>query len=389
MVHKKVRKEMKKILCNYYSQGNFGDDLFVFNLANHFCEDKIYLLTNPKRISPDFPKNVKCLTMASWFLSILGYVEGKLNNKILKKYLYCYIKTFPQKYGKRFDANVRIGGSLFMDKSGGGQEIPFTINKKLVRNFEFQSMVQERNGLFLIGINLGPVYHEEYWKEIEKMAENCNHVCIRDFSSYYPLRHLKNVQYAPDVGFCTNIAIDGDKKNKILISLIQIERKTKDCREIEAYYSLLAQVVKFFSEKEKEIVLLSMCDSEGDQKAVEKLKEKIKGEKYTVFSYCGNIIETIRLFSNSEYIVCSRFHAMIMGMVFDKPIYPICYNCKMSNYLQDIPFSGKAVRLGEIKNAMLQDVIYNYENRTTANAEKHKKYAINQFVGLEKFLHGR
>lgn len=94
--------------------------MFVFNLANHFCEDKIYLLTNPKRISPDFPKNVKCLTMASWFLSILGYVEGKLNNKILKKYLYCYIKTFPQKYGKRFDANVRIGGSLFMDKSGGG-----------------------------------------------------------------------------------------------------------------------------------------------------------------------------------------------------------------------------------------------------------------------------
>lgn len=380
---------MKRILCNYYSSGNFGDDLFVLNLAEHFCNDMVYIIGDPNKIPSDLPKNVKHLKIVSFFIRILGFIEGKLNTRKLKNFLSNYIIGFPVRYGKKYDAVVIIGGSIFMDNNRvGGDNIPFTISRNITREYEFCSVVQNANGLFFIGVNMGPVYHSGYWEEKEKLFKECNHVCIRDYSSYYPFRHLNNVQYAPDVGFCTRVPkTEKNRNDMILITLIDIERRTKDRDEIESYYRLMAQSVKYYSSKGKKVVLVSLCSQEGDWRAIERLELQIEGVKHTTFSYCGNLHETIALFANADYIICSRFHAMIMGLLFDKPIYPICYNCKMDNYLQDLYFRGKYVKLGEIKYATLKDVDYNRNRNIITDAEKHKGYAVNQFMALDCFLH--
>ncbi len=379
---------MKGILCDYYSNGNFGDDLFILNLATHFSNDMVYVLGDPRRIPLDLPNNVIFLKTASYFLMLLGKVEGKLNTGYLKRYLYNYIKTFPAKYGKKYDATVTIGGSIFMDNSKQGEAIPFTIDQRIARDYEFHSIAQDGNGLFYIGVNMGPVYHNSYWSEKEKQFLACNHVCIRDYSSYFPFRHLKNVQYAPDVGFCTRVQVpETSEKDTVLITMIDIERKTKDQGEIESYNGLMAQAVKYYSSKGKKVVLVSLCSEEGDWRAIERLELQLEGVKHTTFSYCGNLHETIALFANAEYIICSRFHAMIMALLFDKPIYPICYNCKMDNYLQDLYFQGKYVKLGEIKYATLKDVDYNRSRNIITDTKKHKKYAVNQFMALDCFLH--
>ena len=59
----------------------------------------------------------------------------------------------------------------------------------------------------------------------------------------------------------------------------------------------------------------------------------------------------------------------------------------MDNYLQDLYFQGKYVKLGEIKYASLKDVDYNRSRNIIADTEKHKKYAVNQFMALDYFLH--
>ena len=48
---------MKRILCDYYSNGNFGDDLFILNLATYFSDDMVYVLGNPRRIPSDLPNS--------------------------------------------------------------------------------------------------------------------------------------------------------------------------------------------------------------------------------------------------------------------------------------------------------------------------------------------
>lgn len=48
---------MKRILCDYYSNGNLGDNLFILNLATHFSNDMVYVLGNPRRIPSDLPNS--------------------------------------------------------------------------------------------------------------------------------------------------------------------------------------------------------------------------------------------------------------------------------------------------------------------------------------------
>ena len=49
---------MKKIVLDYYSCYNLGDDLFVSAFASHFSQCDIRLLVNPKCIPLNLPSNV-------------------------------------------------------------------------------------------------------------------------------------------------------------------------------------------------------------------------------------------------------------------------------------------------------------------------------------------
>ena len=51
---------MNKILLQYYSRKNFGDDLFIRIFCNYFHEYKIYLYGNPFYV-PDCLKKEKTL----------------------------------------------------------------------------------------------------------------------------------------------------------------------------------------------------------------------------------------------------------------------------------------------------------------------------------------
>ena len=87
------------------------------------------------------------------------------------------------------DALVEIGGSIFMQNNRGGRTA-LDFGKKRKLDFHINSSLQNHGKRFVIGANLGPVYTEQYWEWIK-----------RDYSSYYMVKELKHIQYAPDVIF--------------------------------------------------------------------------------------------------------------------------------------------------------------------------------------------
>ena len=377
---------MKKVLLRFYSRGNFGDDLFIWIFSNHFKDCLIDLIVNPRYIPKNLDKNVRIHPFSyvekliEKFSSKVGWNSkfAQLNLKIID-YIY-------HKVGDSHDATVEIGGSIFMDHYAGNKEIEFQV--KELPNYAINSRLQDNGNKFVIGANLGPAYSERYWVYIKEKLKEYNHVCLRDYSSYNMVKQLQHVQYAPDIAFLTPKPAVSIKEEKIVISVIDICRYTSESKVISAYYSLLSDAVTYFSEKDITVTLVSFCKREGDEDAIKKLCDLLPNNSKIVLSYYnGNYEEIIRLFAQATYIIGSRFHSIILGIAFDKPVFPIAYNSKTTHYLSDLAFSGNQVNLNDLPTLTLDDLIYNYKHKIVVDCSKHKQYAINQFWGLNKYLY--
>ena len=52
----------------------------------------------------------------------------------------------------------------------------------------------------------------------------------------------------------------------------------------------------------------------------------------------------------SEYVIATRFHAMILGLAENKPVLPIIYSDKTINVLNDLNFEGEIIDLRKDKD---------------------------------------
>lgn len=149
----------------------------------------------------------------------------------------------------------------------------------------------------------------------------------------------------------------------------------------------MSDTVNYFLEKDITVTLVSFCKREGDEDAIKKLYELVpNNSKIESFYYNGNYEGIIHLFAEATYIIGSRFHSIILGIAFQKPVFPIAYNSKTTHYLADLKFPGKQATLDDLPTFTLDDLIYNYKNKIVVDCSKHKQYAINQFWGLDKYL---
>ena len=375
---------MKKILLKYYSRKNLGDDLFVKIFTEYFNDCIIYLMANPWYTPKNLGKNVKVhpfsflYTLTGKMMGLLGY-QNRISS-ILQYFLdYCL-----NRIENKLDAVVYIGGSIFMDKARGDSPLDFGIKGSV--DYNVSSSLQKDGKRFVIGANLGPAYSEQYWKGIKALLKEYKHVCLRDYSSYNMVKELSHVQYAPDVIFLTNYSRACRNEENVVISVINVSQYTSDQNVISAYYNLLEEVIIYFSSKEIKVVLTSFCEREGDGIGIRELLNRVTSNYVTTCYYDGDMEKMLSLFADSSFVIASRFHSFILAVLLEKPVFPIAYNCKTENYLYDLNFSGRYVKLNGIANLKLDDILFNYKNRIITDCTKHKQYAVNQFWGLRKYL---
>lgn len=377
---------LKKILLRFYSRRNLGDDLFIKIFSNYFPDCQIDLIVNLLYIPKGLRHNVKIHPY-----SILTTFFGKIqcifshNNKISLFLDKCLNRGY-HRLSRKHDAVVTIGGSIFMDKiTSDGSSLPFQAS--LPPDFSINSHLQGLGNLFVIGANLGPAYTPSYWRRIKQQLLEYNHVSLRDYSSYCMVKELPHVQYAPDVIFLTPQPKTVQEGKSAVISVIDISKYSKDSAIISAYYNLLADAVSYFNKENISVILTSFCKREGDESGVAALLDRIPNKKnISTCFYDGNTEPILKIFSDASFIIGSRFHSVILGILFGKPVFPISYNCKTENYLLDLQFQGKYARLEDLPQITVDDLIYNYEHQILVDCSAHKYYAANQFWGLRQFL---
>ena len=132
-----------------------------------------------------------------------------------------------------------------------------------------------------------------------------------------------------------------------------------------------------FNKKKYKIVLMSFCKEQGDEIAINKILKQIKDCNIEKYFYDGNINEAVSIIASSSIIVGTRFHANILGILYNKTIIPIAYSDKTINVLKDMKYKGKIFDVREMSKFNVEkltdeDLKYKLDNiELKKEAEKH------------------
>ncbi|MFV8211405.1 polysaccharide pyruvyl transferase family protein [Streptococcus pluranimalium] len=354
-----------KVFTRGFFHINLGDDLFLYILAKRYKHHTFHIIVNQE----------------------YNNLFEDLDNVVVhpyKKYrrgLDKYLKNIGQDYystvEKSCDLNVVIGGSLFQEREND------------FNAFERLKKMPKMNPTYILGANFGPFKTEEYRLIAKGYFDASKDVCFRDEWSSSLFSDLLNVRYAPDIvlGIDEILPETVVKKKKIFISIIDCYSKGGVTNEIaNSYDDFIVQSIEFYEKEGYEIVLSSFCKMEGDEFAIERILNKLNNHirnKISILNYYGsNWKEVVLSIKESEKVIASRFHSMILGIVFGVDILPISYSSKFNQFLENFRLEDYCIPLSELINKKPEESVY----LTLKNAEKLKKESINHFEKLDEIL---
>ena len=358
---------MKKIYVNAFTSENFGDDLFVRTLCERYPEHRFFLQceAGEDRAFLNIPNLTVYNRSAKW-----GKFRARARKWITKLGLCPFFA---------YDAQVYIGGSIFIEFQD-----PVSYNSY----FEnlYSSKLFPKLPYFILGANFGPHHTEDFVeKHKEYFTSQVNDLCMRDKKSYGLFQDLPNVRYAPDI-LCTYDVPAGKEKNLILISCIFNDGREEISQfSNDDYERKLTELCEYYISLGKEVCLLSLCNLQKDHLMCQRVKEHFS-EKVTVADYQGGIDKVVDLFARAEYVIASRFHAMILGWLAKTPVFPIYYSNKTINVIRDYGFDGTYASILDFPSLSCEEIDQNRLNGYLFGTETLQAEAQKQFLKLDEFM---
>ena len=323
-----------KVYLFAYSKTNFGDDLFIQILTNRYKKIEFYIKIEDLERDSKFLENISNLHV----VEIKDEFEVELAD---------------------YDAIVYIGGSIFMETKNS-----------IKRMDRFKNFMEKCNAskipFFYISSNFGPYTTQEFYNKARETFGLCEDLCFRDRYSKKLFKDMKNIRYATDAVFSYNLRKTKVLKNSVAISVIDLEIKKLEIHT-KKYESFLINNIKKLIELGKKVYLFSFCEFEGDTRCINKIMEKLPEEYKSNIEevyYTGNISEFMEKYQQMEYAICTRFHAMILSILFGHKFITVSYSDKLKNVILDL----------KLKNLFVD----------IKNLDENKIYEINEYKKVKK-----
>lgn len=349
---------------------NVGDDAFFDMLFKRYPDTMFYIMHEPSyaEFFSRYP-NVRFYDATRPDIIKINAFGEKFNQSNL----------FEKLLLKICDGVVHIGGSIYQQI--GNWQLDFDIRKE--RKLSGKKF-------FAVSNNFGPYtdtsYRDMWAGEFKKWTD----ICFRDRYSYNLFSDIPIVRYAPDLLFRFPIEKKESEK-KVSVSVIDTLAPFRTIEEstAEAYENKIVELIKRFSSDGYAVSLLSFCAFAGDNAAADRilaaLPEEVSSNIKNVV-YRNNLNEITNEIETSEYIVATRFHAMILGYIAGKKVLPICYSEKMSNVISDLSLSDSIITLDNLSSLTADELISlaNIVPEEKINEISH--LATEQFAGFDKFV---
>jgi len=349
-----------KIFIMAYARANLGDDLFLYMLLKKYPQVYFYINIKEKK----YKKILQNFTN-------ITIIEQEDTDKILKSFSV-----------EQYDAYIYIGGSIFME---GGKV--YNLSEEF---YEFiEKCKQKQIPFFYVSSNYGPYYTQDYLELSRKTFNTCTDICFRDKYSYEKFKDCKSVRYAPDLAFTFDIGEKiPQKKNTVGISVIDLSIREKLIPYQHDYMELMKNSILEYNKNGYEITLFSFCEHEADEKAIKEVLTKLPEEvakKIQVVYYKGDIEDYLKEYSQMEYMLCTRFHAMILSSVFNQKLSVLSYSDKIDNVIKDLEFNINTMRFENIQDKNIIS-LEEYKEIPDAKINKVKEMAKEQLRKVDEFI---
>ena len=335
---------MKKyIFLRAYLNENLGDDLFVNIIAKRYSIWH-FLIFEKNTYRSKFPENVQFILDKSMKYKFdkqrALYILAR-KNKILRHFLLdCFLpeNRLKNKIIKESFANVYIIGSGFIE--GGKIGLNYYLNEKAFFS----------HSAYLLGCNFGPFYSVNYIRIHQRLFSKTKDICFRDSYSFNLFSKLQQTRFEADIVFTYN---DGEKdipgiyKNYVLISVVNLEKDQNIKCDKDNYINFICRLAKYLILKGKEVIFVGFCKNQNDDVSILEIYNRLdfyEKKHVSMFNYPEIEYKCVMwLFKNADAVIASRYHAVIIGMLYRVKTYILSYSDKTANVLKDIDSNIKYV----------------------------------------------
>lgn len=345
---------MKDVKLRAYAAANLGDDLFLELICQRYPNVKFHLCGS--RMFAAHYSYIPNLCYHSFDtptvrLSVAVYRSiARLINRLFGKTLLRQCTTdmaLELFYARRADANVFITGSGFMNSKEERDSLPEKMEEE---------QCYYRLHPYLIGCNFGPFAHEEYLQMYQTLFQNTADLCFRDVYSLNLFPMVETARMAADIVFSYPAELVESVPPMIaepylLISTANLAKdKDEAGNHMDEYVSMLRRLVKDRNSRKLHTVFLGFSTHQKDDETILIILDGVGDSQWNhVFNYPQlTSTQALRLIRDAEAVVATRYHAMVLALLFGKAVCTVCYNEKVRHVLEDIDPGAVYVSLEEM-----------------------------------------
>lgn len=365
---------MKKVLVRAYQRLNLGDDLFLKILSDRYPDISFYLLSDKRLPKVGVYSRYGNIHTESFMIRCIRKLALLFNFSIIESILITIYHRLFRRILSQFDSYIYIGGSLFIQNRN---HIGIADKRNAI-------LFKEARHSFIIGANFGPYSSEEFVRFYNDAFKNCDSVTFRDSFSRDLFPKLQNVSVSPDVVFQLPVTNCHRILNSVGLSIIDLYSRADLSIYADDYERFIRNCVSSLLSHDKEVYVFSFCKAEGDEIAINRILGK-DARVHRVF-YNGDIDEFLALYSSMESMLCTRFHSMILSMVYGQKFIPITYSNKMRQVLNDLKFHDFTIDVQDMDYKISREIDSYIGMCSFSLSDEIRKQSIMMFDGFDNWL---
>lgn len=347
-----------KILLDAYFDNNFGDDLFIDTLLGRYPQARFYVFW--KKAHP------QVLERARQFQNLI-IMPGN-----------CELQ-----WTLRFDGYIMIGGDVLPDGIDYSERVAWMSHVK-------------GNGGFvaMLGFSLYKTYGEKTRTDLHTMAMLADAIVIRDHYSAKRFQGLVPdvaVVESTDMAFAREYGNLGEKK--IILGIAPRRKLYSMDEEHTAYCKGIASVANKWLKIHRTGKVRFLAFSTGeydDNVTVNDIRSYMDEKNRTeLFTYADNISEFLKNIQECSALLPTRFHALVLALIYDISFVPIPYEVKMTQLLDEVSYSGIRLPYGRsFSEDMVIQTLQELECKLVDSEamEKYQRKSEKFFVDLDALM---